>query len=62
MNFSNSLHGRREIFSMLVFFMLFFGIALILAEKKGKKTEGMGKRENEIEFREKGKGRAPNLN
>ncbi len=26
------------------------------------KTEGMGKRENEIEFREKGKGRAPNLN
>ena len=29
--FSNSLHSRREIFSMLVFFMLFFGIALILA-------------------------------
>ena len=33
-NFSNSLHGRREIFSMFVFFMLFFGIALILASKK----------------------------
>ena len=36
MNFSNSLHGRREILSMFVFFMLFFGIALILASKKEK--------------------------
>ena len=49
-HFSNSLHGKREIFSIFVFFAFFFGIALILASEKKEKKERRKKKKRKLGY------------